>query len=137
MLRYLLDTNILSEACKPTPNANVIAKLAEHRDIMGLAAQTLYELQRGVNLLPDGRRRTHISNYVEGIRATLPILPYDEAAACWQATEIVRLKNIGITPSFVDMQIAALAVVNGLVLVTRNVQDFQHFEGLRLENWFE
>ena len=103
---------------------------------MGLAAQTLYELQRGVNLLPESRRRTHISNYVEGTRATLPVLPYDEAAACWQATEIVRLKNIGITPSFVDMQIAAVAVVNGLVLVTRNVQDFQHFGGLRLENWF-
>lgn len=136
MLRYLLDTNILSEACKPVPDVQVITKLDECRDSIALAAQTLYELQRGVNLLPEGRRRTHIGNYVDGIRATLPVLPYDEAAACWQAAEIVRLKHIGITPSFVDMQIAAVAVVNGLVLVTRNVRDFECFEGLRLKNWF-
>lgn len=136
MLRYLLDTNILSEACKPQPDAKVLDKLTHNNKISGLAAQTLYELQRGVLLLADGRRRDYIAHYIEGIQATLPILPYDETAACWQAAETVRLKSLGITPSFVDMQIAAVAVVNGLTLVTRNTQDFQHFNDLLLENWF-
>lgn len=137
MLRYLLDTNVLSEPCKPEPNAHVIVKLDQCRDQIALAAQTLYELQRGVNLLAEGRRKTHISHYIEGIRATLPILPYDEAAAYWQANEVIRLKQIGITPSFVDMQIAAVAIVNGLTLITRNTADFQHFLGLNIENWFD
>ncbi|MBI9084711.1 MAG: hypothetical protein JEZ11_14035 [Desulfobacterales bacterium] len=39
------------------------------------------------------------------------------------------------TPSFVDGQIAAIAFVNGLVVVTRNVSDFECFEGLQVENW--
>ncbi len=137
MLRYLLDTNVASEPCKPEPNAHVIAKLDQCRDQIALAAQTLYELQRGVNLLAEGRRKIHISHYIEGIRATLPILPYDEAAAYWQANEVIRLKQIGITPSFVDMQIAAVAIVNGLTLITRNTADFQHFLGLNIENWFD
>jgi len=38
-------------------------------------------------------------------------------------------------PSFVDGQIAAIAKVNGLVLVTRNSSDFKKFSGLQLENW--
>jgi tRNA(fMet)-specific endonuclease VapC len=136
MLRYLLDTNILSEACKPQPDTKVLDKLTQNNKVSGLAAQTFYELQRGVLLLAAGRRRDYIAHYIEGIQATLPILPYDETAACWQATETVRLKSLGITPSFVDMQIAAVAVVNGLILVTRNTQDFQHFNDLSLENWF-
>ena len=136
MLRYLLDTNMLSEACKPQPDTKVLDKLTQNNKVSALAAQTVYELQRGVLLLDAGRRRDYIAHYIEGIQATLPILPYDEAAACWQAAETVRLKSLGITPSFVDMQIAAVAVVNGLILVTRNTQDFQHFNDLLLENWF-
>jgi tRNA(fMet)-specific endonuclease VapC len=38
-------------------------------------------------------------------------------------------------PAFVDGQIAAIAKVNGLVLVTRNTSDFEKFSGLKLENW--
>ena len=40
MLRYLLDTNILSEACKPQPDAKVLDKLTQNNKISGLAAQT-------------------------------------------------------------------------------------------------
>jgi len=37
---------------------------------------------------------------------------------------------------YADGQIAAVAVVNGLTLVTANVRDFRHVEGLRVENWW-
>ncbi|MEA3360272.1 MAG: VapC toxin family PIN domain ribonuclease, partial [Thermodesulfobacteriota bacterium] len=63
------------------------------------------------------------------------ILPYDDRAAEWHAKERARLSAKGATPSFVDGQIAAIASVNGLVLVTRNVDDFKTFLDLKLENW--
>ena len=65
------------------------------------------------------------------------VLPYDNAAAEWHARERARLEKRGERPSFVDGQIAAIAVTQSLVLVTRNVRDFDRFEDLELENWFE
>ena len=58
-------------------------------------------------------------------------------AAHWHATEWSRLVGLGQTPAFADGQIAAVAAVNSLVLVTRNVADFAAFQGLVIENWFE
>ena len=63
------------------------------------------------------------------------ILPYDDRAAEWHAKERARLSVKGSTPSFVDGQIAAIAQVNGLILVTRNIDDFKPFDGLKIENW--
>lgn len=70
------------------------------------------------------------------VRATMPILPYDEAAADWHAQQIVRLQPKGITPPFVDTQIAAIAYTHQLILVTRNVDDFRYLEDITVENWF-
>jgi tRNA(fMet)-specific endonuclease VapC len=47
------------------------------------------------------------------------------------------LTRTGKTPPFFDGQIAAIAFVNELVLVTRNTADFAAFEELQLENWWE
>ncbi len=69
------------------------------------------------------------------VKKNLPILPYDEQAARWHAMERARLSLQGKSPSFVDGQIAAITVSNGLILITRNVDDFKGFSGLRLENW--
>lgn len=65
----------------------------------------------------------------------MPILPYDEAAADWHARERARLVAAGRTPPLLDGQIAAVAAVNDLVLVTSNVRDFRGFDGLRIEDW--
>ena len=65
----------------------------------------------------------------------MTILPYDEQAAEWHAKERARLASLGQMPAFVDGQIAAIAKVNGLILVTRNTSDFNKYSGLKLENW--
>ena len=44
---------------------------------------------------------------------------------------------IGKSPAFIDGQIAAIAAVNNLIIVTNNVSDFANFANLQLENWFE
>ena len=63
------------------------------------------------------------------------ILSYDDGAAEWHAKERVRLTLKGLTPTFVDGQIAAISAVNGLILVTRNVNDFKQFLRLKVQNW--
>jgi tRNA(fMet)-specific endonuclease VapC len=69
------------------------------------------------------------------VLASFPILDYGRAAAEWHAVERARLEAAGKTPPFVDGQIAAIASVNDLVLVTANKTDFRGFKGLRVQNW--
>ena len=80
--------------------------------------------------LPDSRRRDFLTDYLNMIYVELPILAYDTRAAEWHARERARLAATGRTPPFVDGQIAAIAAVNQLTLVSRNVRDFTIFDGL-------
>jgi tRNA(fMet)-specific endonuclease VapC len=53
------------------------------------------------------------------------------------AGERARLVRLGLPPPIADGQIAAVAAVNSLILVTRNVADFANFRNLDIENWFD
>ena len=64
------------------------------------------------------------------------MLPFDLAAAQWHGRERARLMSIGRPTPVVDGQIAAIAAVNGLILVTRNTDDFAVYAGIDVENWF-
>ncbi len=134
---YLLDTNVISEPLKPNPDPNVVAKLADADGQLAIPSVVLHELVFGVERLPQSRRRTYIERFLRDVVArTLDILPYDTTAAAWHGRERARLHSRGQTPSFVDGQIAAIAATCGLVLVTRNILDFQHFRDLHIVNWF-
>ncbi len=133
--RFLLDTNVVSEPTRPLPNANVLVQLRTFEFELAVAATTWHEIVYGVRRLPISHRRLTLERYYESVRADLTILPYDEVAAEWHAAERVRLAQLGLTPPFADGQIAAVAAVNGLILVTANVADFRHFAGITLENW--
>jgi tRNA(fMet)-specific endonuclease VapC len=89
----------------------------------------------GGRLSPSAKRRAIEAYLEDAVRAALPILPYDEAAATWHARERARLGRRGRTLSAADGQIAAIARVNELTLVTANTRDFRRFEGLKIENW--
>jgi tRNA(fMet)-specific endonuclease VapC len=54
-----------------------------------------------------------------------------------RSTKSYILKACGKTAAYIDGEIAAVAAVNNLTLVTRNTDDFQFFDGLVIENWFE
>ena len=136
MIRYLLDTNVVSEAIKTRPNGNVMHKLEKHQNEIATAVIVWHELRFGYRRLPASRRRSLIKRYLEAVVApSLPILPYERAAAEWHADQRGRLTAAGQTTAFVDGQIAAIAKVNGLTLVTRNTTDFKLFSGLKVANW--
>jgi tRNA(fMet)-specific endonuclease VapC len=69
------------------------------------------------------------------VARSLLILAYDDRAADWYAEERARLTAHGQTPHFADGQIAAIAAVNDLILVTANTADYRAFRGLRLADW--
>lgn len=137
-IRFLLDTNILSEATKLRPNAQVIGRLAENSGQFAISAVTYHELMVGYLRLPASRKRQELEGYMrQSVAGVLTILPYDDKTARWHALERSRLMQSGKMPAYADGQIASIAAVNGLTLVTRNVKDFQHFQALTIENWFD
>ncbi len=134
--RFLLDTDVVSEPTRPAPSAEVLRWLERHEGESAIAALVWHELRFGCERLPPSRRRDSIESYlVEVVLASLPILDYDQRAAEWHASERARLAKAGQSPPFVDGQIAAIARVNDLTLVTLNQRDFGRFEGLRVERW--
>lgn len=135
-LRFLLDTNIISEPLKPKPDENILNRLREHQGEVGIASVVWHELQYGCYRLPQSLRRTAIETYLfEVVAPSMDILAYDERAANWHAAERARLTKLGRTPPFADGQIAAIAAVNNLILVTFNASDYQGFQGVTIEDW--
>lgn len=137
MLKYLLDTNTISEPARPSPNRRVLARLQRHELEIATAAPVWHELLFGLRRLPPSAKRTRIEGYLFGTVLDLPILPYDTAAADWHAAERARLEAQGRVIHFIDGQIAAIAGVHGCTVVTANVEHFEAFEGVRIENWME
>ncbi len=135
-LRYLLDTNVISEPLRPVPHPTVLARLQQFDGTIAIAAIVWHELLFGSARLPASARRTMIDRYLHQVVATtLPILAYDAQSAAWHAHERARLAALGRTPPFADGQIAAVAQTNQLILVTFNTADYADFSGLALEDW--
>jgi tRNA(fMet)-specific endonuclease VapC len=131
-----LDTNVLSEPIKSRPDPRVLARIEEHEGELATCAIVWRELRYGAARLPVSKKRRAIETYLQQVvRTALPILPYDEESATWHARERARLGRRGRPPSAADGQIAAIARVNELVLVTANVRDFRRFEGLSVQDW--
>ncbi|WP_423923218.1 type II toxin-antitoxin system VapC family toxin [Candidatus Poriferisodalis sp.] len=135
-MQYLLDTNIVSEPLRPQPNAEVLHRLREHDGEIAIPALVWHELRFGCCRLPQSHRRDAIERYIdEVVLGRFAIEDYDRRAADWHARERARLAAAGATPPFVDGQIAAIAAVNGLILVTANTSDFAAFDDLDIEHW--
>ena len=133
---YLADTNILSEPTKRYPNPVIVDRLESRQPEIATAAPAWNELFYGLYRMPESRRKRAVEYHLfEVLARALDILPYNSQAAEWHAAERARLSRIGRTPPYVDGQIAAVAYVNGLTLVTANVSDYSNFQGLRIENW--
>jgi len=135
-VKYLADSNVLSEPTKLRPKAAVIEWLRRHESELVVSPIVLGELQYGILLLPAGRKRTRLLKwFAEGVQR-LPALDFDTATADAWARLLARLKQKGQAMPIKDSMIAAVAKKHGLVMATRNVADFQH-AGIKLVNPFE
>ena len=135
-LRYLLDTTVISAPMMKIPNPHIIKRLEVHGHESAIAAPVWHELTYGCRRLPRGKRRDGLESYLRDVvKASFPILPYDEAAATWHGYERARLEALGKPAPFADGQIAAIAHANGLALITLNVKDFARFKELDVTDW--
>ena len=135
-MRYLLDTNIVSEPLRPAPDSRIVRRLREHDGETAIPAPVWHELRFGCARLPPSRRRQVIERYIEDVvLASFPVLGYDAEAADWHAVERARLAAEGRARPFVDGQIAAIACVNDLTLITSNTAEFEGFDGLDVQDW--
>lgn len=132
-MSFLLDTNVVSEWVKPEPHPNVVAWLADvDEDRVFLSVATLAEIRRGVELLPIGRRRQRLADWLADdlpSRFEDRILHIDQVVAHAWGELMVR----GAALESMDAFFAATAHTHRLTLVTRNVADFQR-AGLPLLN---
>lgn len=138
-MKYVLDTNVISELSKPEPHSALVERLKTHRAVCATTSVVAFELLYGAALLPDGRRKNLLqAQYSKMFAASggLPTLPYDLKAATWQAAADADLRRTGQPRPWRDAQIAAIAASQDLILVTRNTADFAPYTALRLENWF-
>lgn len=136
---YLIDTNVISEARKQTrANSGVLAffdEVATADHAIYLSTITIGELRRGVELIRnrgDLDQAVMLENWLIEILTLFSqrILAFDtEAAQVWGRLRVPDLAHA------LDKQIAAIALVNDLIVVTRNVADFAG-TGVRVENPF-
>lgn len=137
----ILDTNVLSELMRPTPEPSVEHWLADQPSAsVFLSTITEAELRYGVMLLPAGKRQTALSGQVEAMLEedfAGRILSFDSAAAVAYAEIAAARRQAGRPISQADAQIAAIAVSRGAALATRNVSDFEGC-GVKIVNpWAE
>ena len=106
-LRYLLDTNAVSEPLRPHPAGGIMHRLRQHDGEIAIPSPVWHELRFGCSRLPPSRRRNAVERYIETVvLQSFPVLDYDLEAADWHARERARLVAAGKTPPFVDGQIA-------------------------------
>lgn len=126
MRGILLDTNVVSELTKPRPELQVVTFLNSRGDLW-LSAMAIHELDFGLRLLPQGRRRRRIEDALSAIVTEHEnrLLAVGRREARHAAGLRARAHFSGHTPGVGDALIAGTAAVHDLAVATRNVADFR------------
>jgi predicted nucleic acid-binding protein len=125
----LLDTNVISEPQRPTPNARVLSWIdAQALETLYLTAITVAELRAGIALMPAGKRRDSLHENLE--KRLLPmfanrVLPFDMACTKAYAELLAKSRSAGLAIETADAFIAAVALANGFSVATRDTSPFE------------
>jgi predicted nucleic acid-binding protein len=118
---FLVDTNVISELARPSPNYGVVdwaGKVTE----LAVSVIAIEEIEFGLSAKPNDRIRVWFERFVELHCETLDVT---EAVARRAGSMRGRFRAAGVTRTQADMLIAATAAQHGLTLVTRNIRDFE------------
>jgi toxin FitB len=121
-----LDTNVVSELVRPRPHPGVVRWIATtNESLLHLSVLTLGEIRKGIASRPDVGRRAKLESWLHDLvlRFSSRILPIDLAIADRWGRLSGHSKTEGVTLPVIDGLLAATALHNNLVLVTRNVTD--------------
>lgn len=136
-MKILLDTNVLSELLRLSPESGVLTWFAsQSAETLFVSAVTQAEMMLGARLLPSGKRRAALESAMDAMfneDFAQRILPFDSAAAVDYVGIVATRRDRGRQISQFDAQIAAIAKHHAARLATRNVVDFEGC-GLALVN---
>ena len=134
-MRWLLDTNVISEIRHPQGDVVVKRRFAAlPAEALFIGAVVFGELVKGVSRLAECERKRNLTLWLAKLESVYGdrILPFNrETARIWGGV-VAESEASGISLGMADGQIAATAIQNGLILVTRNVR---HFEIPNLRIW--
>ena len=138
-MRFLLDTNVVSEWTKPRPNAGVVQWLAEvEEDDVFVSVVTFAEIRHGVERLPAGEGRRRLDEWLRNdlaLRFEERVIGVDGAIADEWGRVIALREARGRPIGAMDALIAATAQIHDLTVVTRNPTDFQASVKAVLNPW--
>lgn len=127
---FLLDTNVISEICKQKPNESVMDWLDQNACDLYLSVVTIEEMRFGQLMMPKGKKRDALKRTIDLLLEAYSarMLSFDPSAAAQCAIFHEKAVSSGYSPSLEDLMIASIAQVNGLVVATRNMRDFQYLD---------
>jgi predicted nucleic acid-binding protein len=135
--RYLLDTNIISNATKPAPSEGLVEWMSGQADEdLFISCLTVAEIRRGILEKPAGKKRRELERWFSGpegpqVLFAGRVLPFDEKAGLVWARLMAEGTARGRPRSPLDMIVASVAEANDCVVVTNNERDFA---GLKIVN---
>jgi predicted nucleic acid-binding protein len=140
-VKFLLDTNVVSEWTRPQPNPQVMSWLHEtDEDRIYLSVVTLAELRHGIERLVGGRRRSRLETWLEDElteRFSGRIVNIDSAIADTWGTLVATREKAGRPIGAMDAMLAATAISQGQTLVTRSGSDFALLSLTIFDPWTE
>ena len=136
-MRYLLDTNILSEGRKPGPSPKVLSWLLQNASASGLSVLTIGEFVKGASLMPGGKRRRELEAWIGELEQefTDRLLPLDVHEMRVWGQLYGKEQATGHKLPLFDSLLVATALAHDLTLVTRNTKDFE-MTGVKVVNPF-
>ncbi len=132
MRHYLLDTNICIYIINKRP-PEVFERFRRMKLVqLHIPTIVVFELYFGLEKNQSHRRN---ASFLENFIAPLSVTGFSMEAAKCAAKIRANLRNQGTFIGAYDIQIAAVAMTEGMVLLTNNTKEFERIEGLKLENW--
>lgn len=136
----ILDTNVLAELIRPSPAPEVKGWLREKagEEPLVTTAITIMEIEYGLARLPEGARRKDLEERfaaLTGKQFEFAVLPFNEKAARLAGRLRSHRESLGLHAHSGDMMIAAIALIEGASLATRNVKDFSETDVDLINPW--
>lgn len=129
-MKYVVDTNVISELIKERPSQAVIDWFYDHEGDVYLNSVTIEELYFGMMRLPEGKRKRTLEEAITGIVMDCSDKTFVFDAFCGYLCARLHDSAIrqGRTPSSEDLMIAAIALRNDAILATHNTRDFEYLD---------
>jgi tRNA(fMet)-specific endonuclease VapC len=128
-VKYLLDTNVISELVAKKPNPKVMDWIdSVDLESVYLSVITIGELRKGIEKLPDSQRKSLLTTWLNEdllVRFNGKVLVLDTAVMLSWGALTGKLERQGRPLPATDSMIAALAIYHSCTLVTRNEDDFK------------